>query len=163
VQHPSLPDVGSFTGHKASRHRVTPNGPLGVFDDPTRPAIEGLKNQPILVVEDEVLVSMDIEAALEDAGAQIVGPAGSLAAAADVFAAHPEISGAILDVSLNGEDVYPLAVELAVKQIPIVFHTGHAEQNALLARFPNAAVCVKPVAVEKLLRTLSTLMRNQPS
>ena len=161
MQHASLPNLGSFTGHWASGLRTTPQGALGVFDDPTRPAIAGLKNQPILVVEDEVLVSMDIEAALEDAGAQVVGPAGSLAAAEDVFAVHPEIAGAILDVSLNGEDVYPLAVELAAKQIPIVFHTGHAEADAVLAQFPNAAVCVKPVPVGRLLLTLSGLMRDE--
>ncbi len=163
MQHPNFPHLVRYTERSASATGQPPPGRLGLFDEPTRPSIQGLKNLPILLVEDEVLVSMDIEFALADAGAQVVGPAGSLEAAIDVFEAHPEIAGAILDVSLIGEDVYPLAIQLSSKSIPIVFHTGHAVEDALLAQFPDAAVCVKPVPAEKLLAELGALLKTRQS
>lgn len=116
-----------------------------------------IANRRILVVEDEALIALDLEMAIEDAGAKLVGPAPTLAEAlqlADGF----EIDGAILDVNLRGQDVFPLAGLLLDRGVPFVFHTGHAERVDLEKRYPGMPVCRKPTTPEELLGTLGEML-----
>ncbi len=77
----------------------------------------------ILVVEDEYLVAMDMERMLNALGAEVVGPIGHLELAQQV-AREKALSGAILDVELGGEAVYPLADELLARGVPVILATG---------------------------------------
>jgi two-component system, response regulator PdtaR len=79
----------------------------------------------VLVVEDEMLVALDLEAALRGLGYEVVGPYPRLDKA--VAAARGEaLDGAILDVNLNGQEVFPAADELAARGIPFLLATGYA-------------------------------------
>lgn len=78
----------------------------------------------ILVVEDEFLVALEVEAALECMGCNIVGPFAKLGKAVEA-ARKAAIDGAVLDINLNGEMVYPLAELLERQSIPFVFITGY--------------------------------------
>src|SRR5690606_2638196 len=62
----------------------------------------------VLVVEDEMMVSMLIEDMLGDLGCQVVGPAARLDEAM-ALAADAEIDCAVLDVTLGGQPIFPLA------------------------------------------------------
>lgn len=78
----------------------------------------------ILVVEDEMMLAMLMEdwLAMLDckvATASRVDDAVSLAAA-------EEFDGALLDVNLAGERVYPVADKLAERGIPFIFMTGYS-------------------------------------
>jgi CheY-like chemotaxis protein len=117
-----------------------------------------LAGKRILVVEDEPLVAMDLAAILEDAGAQVIGPAASLGEALRL-ACEDGIDGAILDVNLRGEDVSPTAELLASRSVPIVFHTGHGHPLDLKTRFPGARVCSKPVRPETIVASLESALR----
>ena len=117
--------------------------------------VSALKGCRVVLVEDEVLVAMDIEYSLLDAGAIVIGPVGTVPASLQLVHATDEIDAAILDINLGGEDVYPVADELTARGVPFVFHTGHGVQLEIKSRFPTAAVCKKPITTDGLLAALA--------
>lgn len=108
-----------------------------------------LAGRRILLAEDEVIVALELALELEDHGAEVVGPAHSLTEAL-TLALDGGIDGAILDVDLQGEDVYPVAERLVASGVPFLFHTGHGSRTDLNARF-GATVCIKPTLSETLV------------
>jgi CheY-like chemotaxis protein len=108
----------------------------------------------VLVVEDEALVALDLQFALEDEGAIVIGPALSLSDALDLVGREPRIDGAILDVDLAGLEVYPAADMLRARDIPFVFHTGHGSRASLSERFPGSLTCSKPTLPSALITAL---------
>lgn len=108
----------------------------------------------VLVVEDEALVALDLQFALEDEGAIVIGPALSLPDALELLAREPQIDGAILDVDLAGIEVYPAADLLRTRGIPFVFHTGHGSRASLSERFPGSLTCNKPTLPSALITAL---------
>jgi CheY-like chemotaxis protein len=79
----------------------------------------------LLVVEDEMFVAMLIEDILTDLGCQVVGPAASVAEALRLAGSAP-LDGAVLDVNLGTETVYPVADALQRAHVPYVFVTGYS-------------------------------------
>ncbi|MDQ0466629.1 CheY-like chemotaxis protein [Caulobacter ginsengisoli] len=88
-------------------------------------SLEGLK---ILVVEDEMLVSMLVEDMLGDLGCTVVGPAASLEEAL-ALAQDSEIDIALLDVNLAGKAIYPVADVLKARGVRYVFASGYGDPN----------------------------------
>lgn len=115
---------------------------------------ERLRGRHILVVEDEVTIAFDLEYALMDRGAHVVGPAGNLTDTLDLIGSNHAICAAILDVRLGNEHVYPAAQLLRERGIPFLFHTGHAGEGEVIKHFPDATVCVKPQPMDHILDTL---------
>lgn len=116
-----------------------------------------LRGRQVLVVEDEYILAEDLHRTLEEAGAIVLGPVPSVADAIALIEAEPEIDGAVLDLNLDGEMVFPVADMLAEREIPFVFTTGYEAWN-VPARFANATRCEKPVEAGKLARVLSREM-----
>src|SRR3954468_13230999 len=81
----------------------------------------------ILVVEDDYLVVEEMVQELQASGADVVGPIANLPKAFERLEKVPDISGAVLDINLQGEEVYPLADELTRRGIPFVFATAYDE------------------------------------
>ncbi len=92
----------------------------------------------VLIVEDEPLISMMLEDFLDSLGHQVAGICDTVADALE----RVEQGGfdvAIIDVNLNGQQVWPVADRLAAKGIPYVLATGgHIEP-------PPAAHAAVPV------------------
>jgi DNA-binding response OmpR family regulator len=80
----------------------------------------------VLVVEDEMLIAMIIEDALETMGCQIVGPVATLEKALKL-AQEETLDAAILDVTIRGGKVYPVAEALRARDIPFVFASGYGD------------------------------------
>src|SRR6516165_1744337 len=69
------------------------------------PAEEGcLKGKPIIIIEDEPLVAMDLQSTLTTAGCKAIGAVGTLGKARNLLA-DAEIDAALLDVNLSGHRV----------------------------------------------------------
>ena len=83
-----------------------------------------LAGRRILVVEDELLVAMMIEDLLLALGCEVVGPVNSVSKALQL-AAVEALDGAVLDVNLEREKVYPVAEFLHDRRVPYVFLTGY--------------------------------------
>lgn len=110
----------------------------------------------ILVVEDEYLLASDISAALRQAGSTIVGPFASVADALEVLARQPEIDGAVLDINIRGEKVFPVADELRRRGVPFVFTTGY-DSAALAEAYSEAPRWEKPFDAADLVGDLAFL------
>ena len=80
----------------------------------------------VLVVEDEMMVSMLIEDMLTDLGCIVVGPAARLDEAIEL-ATTSEIDCAVLDVNLGGQPIFPLADLLRERGRPFAFATGYGD------------------------------------
>src|ERR1700757_478560 len=92
-------------------------------DETRRPGSPGQTDR-ILVVEDEMLVSMLLVDALGDHGYQVVGPASRVDTAV-VLAATESFDAALLDLNIGGKPVYPVAEILAGRGIPFAFVSGY--------------------------------------
>jgi CheY-like chemotaxis protein len=108
----------------------------------------------VLVVEDEVAISLLLEDMLLDLGCEVVGPAGRLSAAT-ALAEQEEIDLAILDVNVAGEPIYPLVDALAKKGVPFVFSTGYGS-SGIQERYRNRPVLQKPFGQNDLARLLAS-------
>ncbi len=116
-------------------------------------AFAGLR---LLVVEDEALVAMLIEDALLDLGCLVVGPAGTVRTAlALAEAADSLLDGALLDVNLGGDKVYPVAAALTRRGVPFVFISGYGSAG-LEEPYTGAPVINKPFRADELARGIAT-------
>lgn len=107
----------------------------------------------ILIVEDEFLLADELERRLGDLGAVILGPVGTVADALEQIAAGQQIDGAILDVNLDGESIFPAAELLIERHTPFIFTTGY-ERSAIPDRFAEVICCEKPVVLHKITEAI---------
>jgi CheY-like chemotaxis protein len=114
--------------------------------------LEGLR---VLVVEDEMMVSMLIEDMLADLGCTIVGPASRLDEAMQLVK-DAEIDCAVLDVNLGGQPIFPLADMLREKGAPFAFATGYGDAG-LRDVDKGSPVLQKPFREGDLARVLGEL------
>lgn len=115
--------------------------------------VTGRGEPRVLVVEDEALIAMDIEAVLRSAGYAVVGPLPELEKAVQA-AAEEGVDAAILDVNLGGSMVFPVADALARRGVPFVFMTGYGRE-ILPERFGHRPLAHKPCSARVLLKLLS--------
>jgi CheY-like chemotaxis protein len=114
----------------------------------------------VLLVEDEGLVAMTMEDMLEDLGCDVVGSFGSVAAALDWLAGEPELDGALLDVNLGGEMVFPVADVLIARGVPIIFATGYGASPD--DRYASTPVAAKPVTQARLAKVVDLFWGGAP-
>ncbi len=134
------------------------------------------------------MVAMLVEDQLLEAGASVLGPAPSLAAALahrgpddegtfregriglahrrlavmdPTPAGHQPISNeaAVLDVNLRGESVVPLADALARRGVPFLFMTGYGDTDGL-GSHARVPVLAKPFDPLELVVVLARLLRR---
>jgi CheY-like chemotaxis protein len=110
----------------------------------------------VLVVEDEYLIRILVEDMLADLGYDVAAAVGTFAEAS-AQAAKGEFDAAILDVNLDGRDIYPIADILAKRGLPFVFVTGYGERS-LAAPYRDHLVLPKPFQAGQLKDVLSTLL-----
>ncbi len=114
-----------------------------------------LRNCRILVVEDEYMLADELETELSGSGATVVGPAGNLADAMALLHSGEHLDGAVLDVNLGGEMVYPVADLLMARGVPIVLTTGY-DRSAIPDRYADVARCEKPVNLRLITAALQS-------
>ena len=118
---------------------------------------EHLKGRRLLVVEDEYLLAADLTASLESLGAEVIGPAASVEEALSLLDNNDgPLDGAVLDINLQNERVYPVADVLAARGIPFVFTTGY-DAAAVPTAYAWAPRCEKPVDKTQLVWWLSNV------
>jgi CheY-like chemotaxis protein len=119
--------------------------------------MDGLKGRCVLVVEDEAVVAMDLCALLGGAGCRVLGPVSGVRRALETIE-HKHIDGAILDVGLDGEKVFPVADALARRGTPFVFLTGYDAETLPPAHRGRRCV-IKPAGSVELLEALRAAIR----
>ncbi|WP_208108652.1 hypothetical protein [Cognatilysobacter terrigena] len=110
----------------------------------------------LLVVEDEYFVADEMRRDLEALGASVLGPVGSVASAIALLGDEDAIDGAILDINLAGDTVFPVAAALEARRIPFVFWTAY-ESWTLPSEFRDRPRLAKPSSAEEALRFLQPM------
>ncbi|BBC73454.1 response regulator [Altererythrobacter sp. B11] len=120
--------------------------------------------EQVLLVEDELFIALDLRETIENEGYRVHGPCATLR---DVLRLIEEIgvqelAGAVLDVRLADGQVFPAADRLYSAGVPIIFHSGHASDETLRERYPQATICAKPCSPTLLMEALraSTAARS---
>jgi PAS domain S-box-containing protein len=112
---------------------------------------DGIQGVRVLIVEDAVLLALELEAGLEEAGAVVVGAAADLEEAERMLALSFDV--AVLDANLNGKSVIPVARALAAQGTPFIFATGYDEAGVAPEGF-SAPVVRKPYNVRQIAAAL---------
>jgi two-component sensor histidine kinase len=111
--------------------------------------IGGLK---ILVVEDAGLLALELEAALAEAGADVLGPAATVDEAIGMLDGDFDV--VLLDSDLGGQSAAPIAAALTRRGTPFVLTAGHGE--AVAEDLQMAATTVrKPYNVRQVATALA--------
>ncbi len=109
----------------------------------------------ILVVEDEPIVGMDIEAILSDAGLHVVGPVASSAEALGLI--HPaKVDCALIDFVLADGDAGEVIAKLTNHSVPFAFVTGMSH-DAIPEAYCNIPTVGKPFSASELLKCVRTM------
>ncbi len=111
-----------------------------------------LKDLSILVVENEFLLAINLETSMRDAGASKVEMAASLADA-QLLVDKGGFDAAILDIRLMDGDSLPLAQRLIKQGVPVVIHSGHANQTHT-DLVPEAVFLPKPSTPTEIVRSV---------
>jgi CheY-like chemotaxis protein len=112
---------------------------------------------PILIVEDEPYIALELQLSVEDAGGEVVGPVGTTIDAL-ILLETCMVAAAILDVQLRDRDVTPVAEALSGRNVPMVFHTAQTLPPHLEVSYPHVAVYRMPVAAQVLLTCLAEMI-----
>lgn len=115
----------------------------------------------ILVVEEEALVFLMVEDELRGVGATVLGPATCVDGALRLLDAEETgggIDAAVLDISLQGRSVAPVADRLASLGVPFLFTTGYGEALGM-DRHGAAPTLRKPFSPECLVAAVEALPR----
>ncbi|WP_210526690.1 response regulator [Rubellimicrobium arenae] len=78
----------------------------------------------ILVVEDEFLIAMELEAVLEESGFRVLGPAATVQAALQLLD-QQRPHAAVLDMNLRNETVVPVARVLRRMAVPFAIASAY--------------------------------------
>jgi CheY-like chemotaxis protein len=118
-----------------------------------------LDGQHVLIVEDEVVVSMELELALREAGAEVIGPTSSVSSALEAIATAKALDLAVLDINLGGVPAYPIADLLKSRGVPFVFATGYGADE-VSEQHADVAYLGKPVTMSQVTAALAKLARQ---
>ena len=111
-----------------------------------------LSGRRVLLVEDEAVIALDLASLLTDLGAEVIGPAYSVASALDLLN-EGKVDCAVLDINLGGEPVYPVARALETRRIPLVFVTAYYGEK-VDSQFQHCPVLQKPVDLQELVHAI---------
>ncbi|TPL35598.1 response regulator [Mesorhizobium sp. B2-4-8] len=115
-----------------------------------------LQGTRVFLVEDEGLVAMSVEDMLADLGCTLAAQASSVTEALEkAHAGGFEV--ALLDVSLHGKKVFPVAEFLTDQGIPFAFASGYGRAG-LPEAFRTRPVVPKPFQIEELSAALTTAL-----
>lgn len=112
-----------------------------------------LRDRRILVVEDEYLIADAMQRALGEEGAVVLGPAPSVSEALRLIDTEAHMDGAVLDINLGSEKVFPVAEVLKARAVRFVFATGYDARDVPQS-WGHVPRLEKPVQVVKIARTL---------
>lgn len=118
----------------------------------------------ILVVEDDTLIQMELEQALEEGGyATVAAVSGEEAIAR--LEAEPLIRALVTDINLkkaaNGWDVARRAREL-FPAIPVIYITSAAADEWTSKGVPRSLLIQKPFAAAQVTTGISSLLNTPP-
>jgi CheY-like chemotaxis protein len=112
--------------------------------------------QRVLIVEDNALLALELEQAMQEAGFMAVGPALSAAQAIELVK-NSSFDAAVLDINLRGETSADVADELRARNIPFITIPGYARPQQPPV-FDGVPTLTKPVSMTVVIEELRRLV-----
>ena len=111
-----------------------------------------LAGKRILVVEDEFVLAADICAKIEACRGVVVGPVSTLAGGHALLQTGPQPEGSILDIRVCDDMVSPVADDLMVVGVPIIFASSESKA-AIPSKYATIPLIGKPIIPLQFFRT----------
>ena len=115
---------------------------------------------PVLILDDEPMILIDLNIALEDAGLRPI----MAASARKALAALDEgpVAAAVLDVNLGGgETCEAVAERLKADGVPFLLHSGDLDRQGELVRMLGAPILRKPTPAREVARAVRDLLTGE--
>lgn len=122
-------------------------------------AVPDLTGRRVLVVEDEFLVGMAIQDALEEHGATVLGPLPSVEAALSRLQRREPLDLALLDVNLRGQSSAPVAKVLQAIDVPYALVTGYDRTDLQDPFLAQALQVRKPFSARDIAMAAQRLLQ----
>src|SRR5215470_16925662 len=119
-----------------------------------------LAGRRILLVEDEALIALMIRDLLQEVGATVIGPAGTVAEALTLVASE-RLDGAILDYRLPDGTSRAVADALAARNVPFFFASGY-DPNSIDRRYTQTPKLSKVFDRDELLELVAAVLGPRP-
>jgi DNA-binding NtrC family response regulator len=103
-----------------------------------------LRDKPVLIVEDNVYLALDLSNAVESLNGLVVGPVGTMEEAFAIVD-RQNIAAAVLAFELPDTSTIPLARALIKKRVPFVIHADTYIPSSLTALRPGIPVLIMPI------------------
>jgi CheY-like chemotaxis protein len=116
-----------------------------------------LTGKRILVVEDSPVVAPFTADILDELGCAVVGPAPNMAAARELIEGET-LDGALMDVHIRGERVFPLCDMLESRAVPFILTSGYADWQ-IPEKLEKRPRLQKPYTMEQVEKALVELLR----
>jgi DNA-binding response OmpR family regulator len=116
-----------------------------------------LTGTSVLIVEDNWLIALALVETCRDAGANVVGPASTVAQALRLIEVQ-RVDVGLLDFKLTHETASPVARCLQRRALPILFYTS---SPVAILFHPGAHVLVKPCDGYGIINALKTAIACQ--
>lgn len=121
---------------------------------PARPEKRVLRDKPVLIVEGNVHLALDLSNAVERLNGIVVGPVGTMEEAFAI-ADRQSIAAAVLALELSGASTTPLAEALIKKRVPFVIHADTYIPSSLSVLRPGIPVLIKPIDPQDVVSILA--------
>ncbi len=116
----------------------------------------------ILLLEDQMLIAMDIEASLAERGYSAVTTTNSVREALVVLERQrPDV--AILDINLGETTSLPVAEALKRLSVPFIFATGYGEGTSIPEGFADVPIVRKPYDIAAVVAALAGVLAPSSS
>jgi CheY-like chemotaxis protein len=116
-------------------------------------------DKPVLIVEDNVFLAVDLSEAIEELDGRVVGPANRISQALDLLDSE-EVSAAIVDGHLTDLDVVMLTCRLTQLGVPFVIQAENDLPETIGFLHPEVPVLRKPIHPRTVLTCLLDEMRK---
>lgn len=111
----------------------------------------------VLVLEDEVLIGINLQDELQEAGYRVAGPFTTCTDALDwLRTTTPDV--AVLDAALKDGSCRKIAGELQRRSVPFLIYSGYGEDQEFLAAFHHARWIEKPIPAPELVQACEQLL-----
>ena len=113
----------------------------------------GIASRRVLIVEDNLFLALGLVRLLRPKGVEIIGPVATVKEALAVVNNSERIDGAVLDINLRGELVYPVVDALRPKGVRIMFMTAY-DETWVKPAYADIPCLQKPIMPERLMQAL---------
>ncbi len=116
-------------------------------------------DKPVLIVEENVFLAVDLSEAIEELEGRVVGPTNRVSQALELLD-REDVAAAIIDAHLSDVDMFMLTSKLTQLGVPFVFQAEGELPVTIGFLHPDVPVLHKPVQPRAVLTCLLDEMRK---